>query len=149
MLTRNRIRRTLDCLEAREVPATLVELGNLPLVPGHHATLPTAYAAFTLTNNTDHALHFTVQWSIGSTAKAYTLQPGQSRELYVKEVERFMALTATVRVAGMTNAQAQSFEVRSAVVPYNPKGPQSTGPVYTFVAGDGTSVNLVPAAGQK
>jgi hypothetical protein len=45
MLTRNRIRRTLDCLEAREVPATLVEVTHLPFTYGGGTTVVVSSSA--------------------------------------------------------------------------------------------------------
>ena len=76
----NRIRPTLDALEAREVCTTLLGLQNVvdllsvvqvgdpgpALKPPHRPVM--ADSVLTLRNATTHALRFTVQWEGSATA---------------------------------------------------------------------------------
>jgi hypothetical protein len=152
----NRIRRTLDALEAREVCwagfpglplgglSPIVHLGPTtppakPPAPGPHV----ADAVFTLHNGTTHAITVSVRWAGAATAEAYTLQPGESRPVWVREVERFSVQTALVRVDG----GRQVFKVKAVLTAESPNGPVGPGTVCTIGPGPAGGVALHSTAG--
>lgn len=136
----SRIRPRLDALEPREVCwsglpgmplgglSPIVHLG--PMTPPAHQ-LHIADSVFTLANQTGHSLSFTVRWQGSSAIESYTLMLGESRQIWVREVERFPAArTAVIRVDGR-----QMFQVTAALSADDGNGPVSSGPVYTFQPG--------------
>jgi hypothetical protein len=149
----NRLRPNLDALEAREVCWAAVQFGALapivhlgPITPPAHQ-LHVADSVFTLANNTEHSLTFTVQWQGSSALESYTLMPGESRQNWVREVERFPAArTAVIRVDGMPGGRGE-FRVTAALTADGPNGPVSSGPVYMFQPGPAGGVTLQPATG--
>jgi hypothetical protein len=148
----NRVRPTLDALEARELCwagfpglplgglSPIVHLGPAkPPAPGPHV----ADATFTLHNSTAHAITVTVRWQGAATAEAYTLQPGESRPIWMREVERFSVQTALVRVDG----GRQVFKVKAVLIADGPNGPVDFGPVYAIGPGPAGGVALHSTAG--
>jgi hypothetical protein len=147
----NRIRPSLDALEAREMCwagfpglplgglSPIVHLGpTTPLAKPPAPGLHVADAVFTLRNGTAHAVTVTVQWQGAATAEAYTLQPGESRPVWVHEIERFSIQTAVVRVG------TQVYRVKAALTADGPAGPVASGPVYTLQTGPAGHVALHP-----
>src|SRR5262249_39825222 len=103
----NHLRSNLDALEAREVCWTAGQLGSLSSIVHLGAITPpspqlhVADSVFTLANQTEHSLTFTVQWQGSSAVESYTLMPGESRQIWVRDVERFpVARTALIRMVG-------------------------------------------------
>lgn len=151
----NRIRPTLDALEAREVCwaglpglplgglSPIVHLG--PVAPPAHQ-LHVADSVFSLVNRTSHALHLRVHWQGATAAQSYVLMPGESRPIWIKEIERFPAArTAVIRIDGGANG-VQVFRVKAALTADGPNGPVGHGPVYAFRPGPAGGVTLHPEA---
>jgi hypothetical protein len=146
----NRIRPTLDALEAREVCATLLGLQNLvhvlsaaqvgdpgpALKPPHRPVM--ADSVLTLRNATTHALRFTVRWEGAAAAQTYTLLPGQAQRVWVRVTGSFpLDRPATIRVAAFDQSGPHVFQVTAAPAAHGPTGPLGQGRIYTFRTVDG------------
>ena len=149
----NHLRSNLDALEAREVCWTGVQLGSLSSIVHLGAITPpspqlhVADSVFTLANQTEHSLTFTVQWQGSSAVESYTLMPGESRQIWVRDVERFpVARTALIRMVGGVNG-GQVFRVTATHSAEGAIGPVNSGPVYTFQPGPAGGVTLQRATG--
>ena len=146
----NRIRPTLDALEAREVCATLLGLQNVvdllsvvqvgrpgpALKPPHRPVM--ADSVLTLRNATTHALRLTVHWEGAATAQTYTLLPGQAQRVWIRVTGSFpLDRPATVTVAAFDKSGPHVFQVTAAPAAHGPTGPLGQGRIYTFRTVDG------------
>ena len=153
--TTNRLRSTLDVLEARDVPVTLTEVNAiadvLPAIPDPSCGLPTIVGAgrlgpittapkpapvlqtadsvITLRNGTARALRFTVQWEGREAAETFVLRPGQVKQVRYQEVGVFpVGRPATVQVDAGRGRPIAVFQATAGLVP---DGSAGTGRVYT------------------
>lgn len=136
----NRIRPSLDALEAREVPAGLLQstwaaaahVGQA--VAGPKIVLLKYASAFTVVNETKQTLRFRVQWEGQGRAQAYELAPGQSKVVWTPEVGKWYPHREAVVAMGpgIGRLPVASFGVTSDMVPHTPHGPAQGGPAYVF-----------------
>jgi len=136
----NRIRPSLDALEAREVPAGLfrstwsgvAHVG--PAVAGPKIVLLKYDSVFTLVNSTKQTLRFRVQWEGQGRAQAYELAPGQTKVVWLPEAGKWYPHRQAVITMspGIGRLPVASFGASSDMAPHTPHGPAEGGPAYVF-----------------